>query len=94
MIGIEWKEDNLYTLGRTFLREVLTNMRGFEHSIVNLGETGEGVRPNYQVTFPNGRTIAFNGASHEKYGQTEVFAVARVSQPFTLAQVNLAFQQA
>ena len=93
MSRIEWKEDNLHTLGRVFLRNVLDHLRGHEGSIVRLGETGVGVQPNYQVTFPNGVTRALRGSSHEAFEQTEEFDIDRISQPFTLAQVRAAYEQ-
>jgi hypothetical protein len=86
--GIEWGEDNLHTLGRVFLRQVLENMRGREESVVRLGETGQGVQPNYQVTFPNGVVRTLRGSSHKAFEQADEFDATRISEPFTLAQVR------
>ncbi len=94
MSGIEWNEGNLHTLGRVFLRHVLEHMRGRDESTVRLGETGTGVQPNYQVTFPNGVTRALRGSSHEAFEQTEVFDDTKISQPFNLAQVRAALERA
>jgi hypothetical protein len=92
--GIEWREDNLHTLGRVFLRQVLGNMRELEKSVVRLGETGQGVQPNYQVTFPNGLVRTLRGSSHKAFDQTEEFNATRISEPFTLAQVRNAYERA
>lgn len=94
MSKIEWREDNLHTLGRVFLRRLLENMRNYEESVVRLGETGQGIQPNYQVTFPNGHVNTLRGASHELFEQAEEFDATRISKPFTLAQVRSAYEKA
>lgn len=93
MSGIEWNENNLHTLGRAFLQHVLDHMRGREASIVRLGETGTGVKPNYQVTFPNNVIRALRGSSHNAF-PIEEFDAKNISQPFTLAQVRAAYELA
>lgn len=94
MSGIEWREDNLHMLGRLFLLHVLDHMRGREDSVVRLGQTGEGVQPNYQVTFPNGVTRTLRGSSHKSFDQAEEFDSDRISEPFNLAQVQAAYDRA
>ena len=98
MSGIEWNENNLHTLGRTFLRHVLDHMRGHEASVVGLGETGTGIQPNYQVTFPNKITRTLRGSSHKAFPieefDVEEFDAKKISQAFTLAQVRTAYERA
>lgn len=94
MSGIEWQRDNLHTLGRKFLGRMLDNMRGYEGSTVRLGETGEGVQPNYQVVFPNGIARTLRGSSHKTFEQAEEFDNNRISESFTLEQVRAAFERA
>lgn len=94
MKAIDWNEGNLNSLGRVFLRRVLENMRHFEGSSVRLGETGTGVQPNYQVTFPNGNVLTFRGSSHDSFEQADAFNDSRISQSFTLKQVQNAYEKA
>lgn len=91
MSSIEWTEEALPTLGRVFLRNVLVHMRGRPESFVRLGETGQGVQPNYQVTFPNGVTRTLRGSSHEAFEQADAFNEDRISRPFSLAQIQAAY---
>lgn len=93
MSSIIWSESNLPTLGRVFLRNMLDNMRKYEGSTVRLGETGEGVQPNYQVTFPNGVCRTIRGSSHEAFDQAEEFDSNKISEPFSRAQVEAAYKQ-
>lgn len=94
MPKIEWNENNLPTLGRFFLRRVLDNMRGREDSVVRFGETGQGIQPNYQVTFPNGRIMTLRGSSHEVFEQADEFDSHNVSKAFNLAAIQAAYNQA
>lgn len=94
MSGIEWTENNLETLGRTFLRHVLDHMRNNEGAVVRLGETGIGVQPNYQVTFSNGVTRVLRGSSHKAYEQADEFDAEKISAPFSLTQIQCAFERA
>lgn len=94
MSEIEWNEETLPTLGRVFLRNVIDHMRGRQESIVRLGETGQGVIPNYQVTFPNGVTRTIRGSSHEAFEQADAFNEERISRPFSLAEVQAAYDKA
>jgi len=93
MNGIKWDQDNLHTLGRHFLRNVLGNMRGNENTLVRFGETGQGIQPNYQVTFPNGVTRVLRGSSHEAFQQVDEFDSGKISQPFNLATVTEAYRK-
>lgn len=94
MNKIFWSTENLHTLGRIFLRNVMNNMRGKEDSIVRFGETGLGIQPNYQVIFPNGVKRTLRGSSHDAYEQTDEFDPEKISQPFNLAAIKKAYEQA
>ena len=91
-MSIQWNEENLTLLGKSFLSNVISNMR-FEDSLVRFGETGKGTRPNYQITFPNQRVWTIRGASHETYEDAEKFNSERISKPFSLSVVRAALQK-
>lgn len=88
-----WNEENLPKLGRIFLRNVLSNMRGYEDAKVQFGETGTGVKPNYQVTYPNGLVRAINGSSHDPFVRANEFDSTRISNTFSSQQVKCAYEQ-
>ncbi|MFB2733757.1 hypothetical protein [Shewanella mangrovisoli] len=94
MSGIEWNEDSLPTLGRVFLRHVIGHMRGRSESTVRFGVTGQGIMPNYQVTFPNGVTRTLRGSSHDAFEQADAFDEERISRPFFLAEIQSAYDKA
>lgn len=94
MSKLEWDEGNLPTLGRVFLRHVIDNMRGREESLVRFGETGQGVQPNYQVTFPNGVTRTIRGSSHEAFEHADEFNSGNVSEAFKLTAIRNAYERA
>ena len=64
-----------------------------EDSQVGFGETGKGISPNYQVTYPNGRTVTRRGSSHEVYEQTDAFDPGKISQPFAYADIQSALER-
>lgn len=82
------------TLGRVFLRNVIDHMRGRSESIVRLGETGQGVLPNYQVTFPNGVTRTLRGSCHDAFEQADAFNEEHISRPFSLEEIQAAYDKA
>lgn len=94
MSGIEWNANTLPTLGRVFLRKVIDHMRGYSESTVRLGETGQGIMPNYQVTFPNGVVRTLRGSSHDAFEQADAFSEERTSRPFSLAEIQAAYERA
>lgn len=91
-MSILWNEENLSLLGKNFLSNVINNMR-FEGSVVRFGETGTGTRPNYQITFPNGRIWTIRGSSHETYEDTDKFNIEKISDPFSFAVIRAALQK-
>lgn len=94
MSKIEWNESNLPNLGRVFLRKVLDNMRPeISNSTVRFGQTGQGIRPNYQVTFENGVTRALNGSSHEAFDGADEFNSENVSGGFSFATIKGAYDR-
>lgn len=94
MSELEWNEETLPTLGRFFLRNILNHMRYLKESTVCLGETGQGVMPNYQVTFPNGVTRTLRGSSHKAFEQADTFDKERISRPFSLQEIEAAYEKA
>lgn len=92
MSGLNWNIDNISELGKIFLRKVMENMRGYDGSTVWFGETGKGIQPNYQVRFPKGLILTISGASHKQFPNAEKFNDARISQPFTLADIKQAYE--
>jgi len=90
MSAIEWNEEKIKNLGRTFLREVMRNMRSKE-STVRFGETGQGIAPNYQVTFPNGVVMVRNGISHGSFKQVDEFNLDNLSKIFTYVEIEKAY---
>ena len=94
MANLCWTDDNLHTLGKVFLWKVLDNLRDNEGTTVRFGQTGEGIKPNYEITFANGRVWVLNGASHDTFPDTSTFDPQRVSTPFTRDQVKQAVQRA
>ena len=91
---IEWNQSNLSSLGVVFIRNVINHMRGREESTVRFGITGEGISPNYQVTFPNSLVRAIRGSSHEAYEQTDEFEDGRLSEVFSLTDMQRVFELA
>jgi hypothetical protein len=59
-----WDQASLSRLDLIFLRTVLDNMREAS-SKVRFGVTGQGIKPNYQITFKNGLVRPLSGLSHE-----------------------------
>lgn len=70
----------LYTLGTSFLNNVLANMERHNCSAIQFGETGTGKQPNYQLEF-NNQKIGFRGNNHEEYG----------SEPFNEEKISIYF---
>lgn len=96
MSKLAWTEENLPTLGTEFLRKVIGNMNA--DSVVRFGLTGQGVRPNYQVTSADNHVRAINSASHEEFAFKDInvqeFEPSRISEPFSLGQVAKALHGA
>ena len=67
-------------------------MRGYEDALVQFGETGEGVYPNYQITFPNGKKWPINGRSHDSFGDADQFDINKISNPFHLHEIQAAYE--
>lgn len=93
MNRLNWTEQNLTSLGSFFLRNVRDHMRGDEGATVRFGVTGIGVQPNYQITFSNGVVRTIRGSSHEAFNQADEFQEDRISDPFTLAAIQRAYEQ-
>ena len=93
MSALSWSEKNLSILGRKFLRNVLNNMRNYQEATVQFGQTGLGVSPHYQITFPNGNKWAIDGRSHDTFSRADDFDIKNISIPFSLSQVESAYKK-
>lgn len=93
MRKLSWAEENLPQLGRKFLSDVLDNMRDHQETTVQFGETGNGVYPNYQIIFPNGRKWEVRGRNDETFSNADDFDEKRISKPFLLHQVQAAYEK-
>ena len=78
-----WNEEQLMRLGNEFLNQVLMNMANDNSSVVCLGTTGKGIRPNYQITYSNGSSVAFSGINHKPDSRASSFDETKISEPFT-----------
>jgi hypothetical protein len=92
MNNFTWTKDNLATLKTPFLYAVIGNMRDRLGATIKLGEMGDGHRPNYELSLPNGRELPYNGATHSIFrtpGDTDVipFNPEHLSQAFTLEDI-------
>lgn len=92
IMSIQWNENNISLLGKSFLSNVISNMRN-DDSVVKFGETGNGIQPNYQITFPNKRVWTLRGSSHETYESKENFNTEKISQAFSLAEIRSALSK-
>lgn len=90
MSSFIWTKENLPQLGLIFLRTVLDNMRE-EGATVRLGNTGQGIKPNYQVRFPNTVSISFSGLSHERFHGPATFEEKNLSEPFSYSTIRTAY---
>ena len=91
--GIIWGR-SLETLGYVFLQKVLDNMDA--ESSVRLGQTGTGVRPNYQVTNASGEVSVFRGSGdiHETFQDVDKFNRDNISIAFSYEEVSVAMKNA
>lgn len=94
MSNLDWDIDKLATLGRFFLKKVKNHMRNNENATVCFGETGKGIQPNYEIKFASGTVLTINGASHNKFSNTDKFNSDKISQIFTLADIDQAIKKA
>jgi hypothetical protein len=73
-----------------YFEDVLRNMRSASGGwTVRFGETGDGVRPNYQIEKLAGEVTRFHGRTHEEFHERPdaSFDETRLSQPLTYADV-------
>jgi hypothetical protein len=82
---------SIETLGFLFLQKVLSNMA--TDSSVRFGQTGKGIRPNYQVTYANGEIAVFRG-THETFQDIDKFNRDNISIAFSYEDVLLAMKNA
>ncbi|MGO4566497.1 hypothetical protein AB4Z52_15775 [Rhizobium sp. 2YAF20] len=73
-----------------YYRSVLKNMKGpTRHSSVRVGMLGEGVAPNYQVRYADGRETTFRGSSHKgDTGLAASFKEANISRVYSFSDVQ------
>ena len=87
----DW-DGNVTKLDRLFLRNVLDNMRWNEAATVRFGLTGQGIKPNYQVTFPGYKPRTFMGLSHGKFIRADEFDQNRISDDIPYRDVLAAYE--
>ena len=92
MSKLVWTEEKLPELGLIFLRTIMDNMRNDERATVRLGTTGQGIKPNYQVTLPGMGPRVFNGLNHEKYVGADKFDHSNLSDPFNYSKIRNAYE--
>jgi len=89
--NLEWTTDNIHDLGRKFMQSLIENMRGDKGAIVQLGQSGEGIQPNYQITYSNGVRRIISGSSHSNFKKNnmknEKFNPENISVGFSLDQI-------
>ncbi|KXJ32922.1 hypothetical protein [Pseudomonas sp. HUK17] len=85
-----WTEENLPQLGLIFLGKVLDKMRK-EGATVRFGNTGQGIKPNYQVRLPNTVSISFSGLSHKRFNGPDTFEEKNLSEPFSFSTIRTAY---
>jgi predicted HNH restriction endonuclease len=88
MSQLIWNEEQLMRLGNDFLNQVLVNMTDDNSSVVRLGATGKGIRPNYQITYSNGSSVAFSGINHKPDSRSSIFDETKISEPFTYESIS------
>jgi hypothetical protein len=74
-----------------FLRSVLDNMRWKEVATVRFGTTGEWIKPNYEVIFPDQKTRTFMGLSHGRFSRADEFDRNRLTGLFSYHDVLAAY---
>ncbi|MBN3966868.1 hypothetical protein IMW75_16455 [Pseudomonas gregormendelii] len=94
MNPLQWNVDTLASLDRIFLRKVMKNLRSVEGAIVQFGEMGQGIQPNYQVCFPNGNVNPYRGANHKPLMPRGTFSQEHIPQPFSSVDLQRAFDAA
>ncbi|MFG3452553.1 hypothetical protein [Stutzerimonas stutzeri] len=92
MSRLKWTDAKLPELGLIFLRTIMDNMRNDEHATVRLGTTGQGIKPNYQVTLPGMEPRVFNGLNHERYVGADEFDDSNLSDAFDFSKIRKAYE--
>lgn len=90
MNGLTWTSENLVDIGKIFLQKIIKNMRADEGAAVQLGETGTGVQPNYQIILSSGTINPYRGSTHKPFEPREAFNKNNLSRPFTRLEVQTA----
>lgn len=92
MSKLKWTEAQLPELGLIFLRTIMDNMRNDERATVRLGTTGQGIKPNYQVTLPGKEPRVFNGLNHQRYVGADIFDNSNLSDAFDFSEIRKAYE--
>ena len=83
-----WTTGKLPELGLMFLRNTLDKMHpGWT---VRFGTTGKGLKPHYQIRNSQGKDLTFNGLSHEKFIDQDVFNDDNLSRGFDYDEITTA----
>jgi len=91
--GIVWDEARLAELDTLFLEKMVQNMGTDDNSVVCLGTTGKGIRPNYQIQFSDKTLTTFSGASHKPNQKSGAGKTKNISPPFSLQVIETILAQ-
>lgn len=77
IVGPVWEQVNNFD----YYEQVAGNMISpNDDTTVRFGTTGDGTRPNYQVTKSNGETVAYSGLNHKEDKKTDIYNDHRISE--------------
>lgn len=79
--AIVWNEERLAQLAKPYLEKVWANMEGDTGASLMLGTTGKGIRPNYRITYSDGRVQGFTGSGHKPQKEASPAAGKNLSDP-------------
>ena len=85
-----WTPNRISELGMKFLKSVLDNMNT-EDTKIRFGTTGQGIKPNYQVSYPEKEPITFSGRNHEKFSGSDRFEENNLSESFPYSTIQEAY---
>lgn len=83
--------EHLRKLPVSYLLDVKKNMQSggtnTKLTTIRFGETGSGCRPNYEIKFSNGNSVAYNSSNHQHDSKVKVFKAKNVSREFSLLEI-------
>ncbi len=82
---------DLAKLPKEYLLSVKGVLGSNQGQLVRFGVTGDGrIRPNYQIKYANGKSVAFNGQNHEENRNYVTYEDDNLSREFTFSEINKA----